>query len=246
MASFLATTTSPVLLSSAMQPTPHPVSSTVFGGRPWPFFERPSFNILDVVDTNSVVSFSSVASSTPVMGSSDSKTIRCFEPRSWIRSPRITATAPFAKPTAIWERSSSAANAEMGNCLRALPMETVLRQVGMLVFLTSLSSAQTFSTGSLLMSSATVTSRLVPSTCRMLVMLAVSCAWKRLTTFQLLPMMLTQPSCDPRNRLSEPAQTLDISLPSKSWRDSVSGREIWATSKKSNDFHCRLSAGAVR
>ena len=40
-----------------------------------------------------------------------------------------------------------------GNCLLALLMLTVLRHVGMLVFLTSLSSAQTLRTGSLLISS---------------------------------------------------------------------------------------------
>ena len=40
-----------------------------------------------------------------------------------------------------------------GNCLFALPMLTVLRHVGMLVFFTSLSSAQAFSTGSALISS---------------------------------------------------------------------------------------------
>lgn len=40
-----------------------------------------------------------------------------------------------------------------GNCLRALLMLTVLRHVGMLVFLTSLSSAHTLSTGSVPISS---------------------------------------------------------------------------------------------
>lgn len=50
--------------------------------------------------------------------------------------------------------------------------------------------------------------------------------------------MLTTPCCDPRKRLSEPAHTLEMSLLSKSWIVSSSGRAIWATSKKLNDFHC--------
>jgi hypothetical protein len=49
--------------------------------------------------------------------------------------------------------------------------------------------------------------------------------------------MLTHPVFDPINRLSDPVQRLDTSLLSKSWRVSSSGREIWATSKKSKDFH---------
>lgn len=90
----------------------------------------------------------------------------------------MTATAPFAKPTAIWDRSSSVANAEIysdrshvlvsrnyrvaqlpqghghtGNCRRPLLIVTVLRQVGMFVFFTSLSKAHALSTGSLLISS---------------------------------------------------------------------------------------------
>ena len=127
--------------------------------------------ILDVVETKSVVSFSSVASCTPVTGSSDSNTMRCFVPRSWMRSPRRTVTAPFPKPTAICERSWDAAKSDIyrlvsarteastvslpptGNCRRPLLMVRVLRQVGMLVFLTSLSRAHAFSTGSLLRSS---------------------------------------------------------------------------------------------
>src|SRR5438034_6994507 len=47
------------------------------------------------------------------MGSSDSKTVRCFAPRSWIRSPRMTVTEPLANPTASWERSSSTARADI-------------------------------------------------------------------------------------------------------------------------------------
>ena len=42
-----------------------------------------------------------------------------------------------------------------GNCRRLLLIDTVLKHVGILVFLTSLSSAHTFNTGSLLMSSCT-------------------------------------------------------------------------------------------
>ncbi len=56
-----------------------------------------SFNILAVVAMNSVVSFSSTRSSTPVTGSSDSYTMRCRVPVSCIRSPLISVTAPFAK-----------------------------------------------------------------------------------------------------------------------------------------------------
>lgn len=85
---------------------------------------------------------------------------------------------------------------------------------------------------------AIVTSKLVPSTCRMWLILPASCARNRRITFHDLPMMLTYPSSDPRKRLSEPAHTLEISLPSKSCDVSSSGRGIWVTSKKSNDFHC--------
>lgn len=45
------------------------------------------------------------------------------------------------------------ASTPTGNCLRPLYMLMVLKQVGNPVFLTGLSSAQTFSTGSLLRSS---------------------------------------------------------------------------------------------
>lgn len=146
-----------------------------------------------------------------------------------------------------------------GNCLFALLMLTVLRHVGMPVFLTILSRAQAFRTGSALMSSytclvpsqeaerlpalvqsrltATVISKLVPSTCRMWVMAPDSCAWNFLTTFQPFPIILTFPSYDPRNRLSDPVQRLETSLLSNSWRVSSSGEVTWETSKKSNDFH---------
>lgn len=65
-----------------------------------------------------------------------------------------------------------------------------------------------------------------------------SWAWNLLTTFQFFPSMLTEPSPEPRKRLSEPAQTLVMSLLSKSWLASASGGDTWVTSKKSNDFHC--------
>ena len=51
--------------------------------------------------------------SRPVIGSSDSNTIRWRAPRSWIRSPRMIVTEPLAKPTATCDRSSTAANAEI-------------------------------------------------------------------------------------------------------------------------------------
>lgn len=68
-------------------------------------------------------------------------------------------------------------------------------------------------------------------------------------------MMRTYPSKVPRNRLSEPEQTLDISLFSKKDRVSSSPSRTWPTSKKSNAFHCAeacqygvssLGAGAER
>lgn len=114
MASSRATTMSPVRLSSVMHPQSHPMSSIVFGGSPWPFLDRATFNILDVVETNStVVSLSSTDNSTPVTGSSDSNTIRCFVPRSWMKSPLIKATEPLENPTAICLRSSSTTSAEI-------------------------------------------------------------------------------------------------------------------------------------
>ena len=81
----------------------------------------------------------------------------------------MTVTEPFAKPTAIWDKSSVAAKADIyslisrrrpllskqhtGNCLRPFAIVTVLRQVGTFVFFTNLSSAHTLSSGSLLRSS---------------------------------------------------------------------------------------------
>lgn len=88
-----------------------------------------------------------------------------------------------------------------------------------------------------------VTSMLVPSTCRMCVIAPASCAWKLRTTFQFFPTMLTIPSSEPRNRLSEPAQTLEMSLLSKSCCVSSSGNGTRVTSKKSKDFHCAVVSG---
>lgn len=59
----------------------------------------------------------------------------------------MTVTAPLAKPTASWERSSVAVKADIGNGFFPLLIANVLRQVGNPVFLTGLSKAQTFSTG---------------------------------------------------------------------------------------------------
>lgn len=48
-----------------------------------------------------------------VMGSSDSKMVRCLGARPTDISPLRRRTVPFAKPMAICERLSSAANAEI-------------------------------------------------------------------------------------------------------------------------------------
>lgn len=113
MASSLAITISPVFLSTVMHPTPHPVSSAVLGGCPCPLPDITSFSMRPVVEMNKVVRVESTRNSTPVMGSSDSWTMRCLVPRSWIRSPRITVTAPLAKPTASCDRSSVAVKADI-------------------------------------------------------------------------------------------------------------------------------------
>lgn len=84
---------------------------------------------------------------------------------------------------------------------------------------------------------ATVTNKLVPSTWRICVIDPDVCAWNLLATFQPFPIMLTHPSLEPRNRLSEPVHKLEISLLSKSCRVSSSGSETCVTSKKSKDFH---------
>lgn len=96
-----------------MQPAAQPESSIVFGGEPCPLLDNASCNILETVEMKRVVELSWVVNWTPVTGSSDSYTMRCLVPRSWTRSPRMTVTAPFAKPTAICVRSSSAAKADI-------------------------------------------------------------------------------------------------------------------------------------
>lgn len=59
--------------------------------------------------------------------------------------------------------------------------------------------------------------------------------------FQLGPTIRTYPSVLPINRLSEPEQTLAISLFSKEVRVSSSSESLTRlTSKKSNDFHCMI------
>lgn len=71
-----------------------------------------------------------------------------------------------------------------------------------------------------------------------------SCAWKLRTIRQLGPTMRTWPSELPRKRLSEPEQTLEISLLSKKARVSSSSASLtWLTSKKSKDFHCGDGGG---
>lgn len=113
--------------------------------------------ILLVVEMNSVVTLASL-NSRPVIGSSVSSTVRCFVPRSCMKSPRTTVTAPFAKPTATWDRSRKTAKAETGKGFLPFVTATVQRQRGMPVFLSGRSNAQTFSTGSLGRSSARVMS----------------------------------------------------------------------------------------
>lgn len=68
----------------------------------------------------------------------------------------------------------------------------------------------------------TVTNKLVPSTWRIWVIRPVSWARKLLTTFQLGPIIRTYPLSLPRNKLSDPEHTLDISLFSKKDRVSSS------------------------
>ena len=118
--------------------------------------------------------------SSAVIGSSDSNTVLCFVPRSCIRSPRITVTAPFANPTATWLKSSRATKAEIGNSFLWFCMPIVHKHLGPPVFFSVLSSAHTFNIGSFDRSSATVTSRAVSGICLICVIDApgVSEAWK--------------------------------------------------------------------
>lgn len=111
---------SPLDLSKVMHPTPHPVSSKTFAGCPCPFPVIVRVSARPVVARYSVV-FGPSRNSTPVMGSSDSKTVLCFAPRSCMRSPLITVTAPFANPTASWDRFSSIAKAEIWTSQPQIP-----------------------------------------------------------------------------------------------------------------------------
>ena len=180
MASSLATIISPVSLSNAIHPRAHPASSRTLGGWPWPLPAMIRVDIRFVVVMYSVVTAPTRVSK-PVIGSCDSKTMRCRAPRSCIKSPRMTVTDPFAKPTAICDKSSKAATADIlggmltnyprghirgvqltGNRLLALFTETVDRHRGVPVFFSLVSSAHTFKTGSLGISSVIVTSSAVP------------------------------------------------------------------------------------
>lgn len=162
--------------------------------------------------------------SIPVIGSSDSKTVRCLAPRSCIRSPRTTVTAPFPNPTASCERFSSAANADIyhnqtsepivihksnhtGNCLRPFWIDKVDKHLGPPVFFSGLSKAHTLRTGSFDRSSATVTRSAVPLICLMWVIEPISCALKLRTTLKAEERIRTLPSLPPMKRLSEPEQT---------------------------------------
>ena len=103
---------SPFASSIVMQPTPQPVSSSTFAGCPCPLPDIVMVRILPVVARYSVV-FCPSRNSTPVIGSSDSNTVLCFAPRSCIRSPRTTVTAPLPNPIASCERLSSTAKADI-------------------------------------------------------------------------------------------------------------------------------------
>lgn len=145
-----------------------------------------------------------------------------------------------------------------GNGFLPFCMLSVDWHVGRPVFFTGLSNAHTFNTGSLEISSYSksdqysfpmphvhtdiVTNKDVPSTCFMCVIEPVSCAWNVRRILKDGESMRTTPSWLPRKRLSEPEQTQLISLLSKKDRLSSSGGLTWLTSKKSNVFHCSMSA----
>ena len=153
-----------------------------------------------------------------------------------------------------------------GNGFFPLFTATVLKHVGIPVFLTGLSSAHTFSNGSPAPSytppvstppaplfptraaqpTATVTSKLVPSTCRICVIphpAPSSYAGNRRTTFQLGPTMRTSPSGLPRNRLSEPQHRAEMLLPAKRSASASGGGAICVVSKKVKDRHCGWGGG---
>jgi len=213
---------SPVFSSIVMHPTPQPVSANGFAGCPCPFPVIVRVKIRPVVERYRVVVGPS-RNSTPVMGSSDSKTVLCLAPLSCIKSPLTTVTDPLANPIASWERSSSAANADIcyiqlltaqivkvrhtGNCLLPFWISSVDKHFGAPVFFSILSKAQTLSTGSFDRSSDMVTSSAVPSTCFMWVIDPPSYAWKVRTTLKACESIRTEPSLPPRKRLSDPEHT---------------------------------------
>ena len=98
-----------------------------------------------------------------------------------------------------------------GNCRRAFCTETVDKHLGPPLFV-SVSSAQTFNTGSLDRSSATVMSSDVPSICLMWVMEPLSWALNDRTARKAEETIWTRPSEVPRNRFAEPVQRLERSL----------------------------------
>jgi hypothetical protein len=117
----------------------------------------------------------------------------------------MIVTDPLPNPTATCDKSSRAAKADIGNGLRAFCIDVVDKQRGTPVFFSVLSSAHTFSTGSLGRSSAIVISSDVPSICLICVMEALSAALKDRTILNPAEMMCTTPSVDAMKRLEEPA-----------------------------------------
>ncbi len=96
---------------------------------------------------------------------------------------------------------------------------------------------------------ATVTSKLVPSTCRICVIpqpAPSSYAGNRRTTFQLGPTMRTSPSGLPRNRLSEPQHRAEMLLPAKRSASASEGGAICVVSKKVKDRHWGRRRGLAR
>ena len=155
MPSLRAITISFDSVSKAMQSTSQPCSSSVFAGVPWRLPVIESARTREVVLMYKAVTLAS-GNSRPVIGSSDSKTVRCFVPLSWMKSPRTTVTAPFPKPTANCVRSFVTVNAETGKFLRAFCTVRVQRHFGWPVFLSAWSRYQTFNCGSWTKSSANV------------------------------------------------------------------------------------------
>lgn len=98
-----------------------------------------------------------------------------------------------------------------GNCLLAFCTETVDRHRGPPSFF-SVSSAQTFNTGSLERSSDTETSRAVPCICRRCVTEPVSWALNDRTIRKAEETMWTKPSVVPTKRFAEPVQMLEKSF----------------------------------